>query len=279
MHRIGSSERPDLPLALVVGAGGLGVVVARRMALSHRVLLADIDAARAEGEAERLRGEGCDTTGIACDVTSEASVAALVAAVAARGGFRAYAHVAGLSPAGGDFRAILTVNLHGAARVVAALRPIAAEGGAAVLISSMAAHLSPPPSAELAAALADPLAEGFIDRVATLLSADAITPETAYSLSKQGMNLLARREAAAWGARGARIVSLSPGMIATPMGALEFARNDGKRRLYEHTPLRRECTMLEIADIVEFLASPRAAFITGVDLLADGGLTAAVTSG
>jgi NAD(P)-dependent dehydrogenase (short-subunit alcohol dehydrogenase family) len=101
----------------------------------------------------------------------------------------------------------------------------------------------------------------------------------AYTLSKYGLISYCRREAAAWGERGARIVSLSPGLIATPQGAREFERSVSKVRLYEQTPLRREGTMLEIADAIEFLASDKASFISGTDLLVDGGLYAALSTG
>ena len=90
---------------------------------------------------------------------------------------------------------------------------------------------------------------------------------------------MCRRRAAAWGARGARIVSLSPGLIATPMGALEFAAQPAKRALLPLTPLQREGTMVEIADAVDFLVSDRASFITGTDLLVDGGIHAALREG
>ena len=95
----------------------------------------------------------------------------------------------------------------------------------------------------------------------------------AYQLSKAALVRMCRDRAAAWGARGARIVSLSPGLIATPMGALEFAAQPEKRRLLPLTPLGREGTMVEIADAVEFLLSDRASFITGIDLLVDGGIS------
>src|SRR5579871_5117218 len=98
MHVIGTSDRPDLPLAVVVGAGGLGMATARRMANSYRVLLADIDAAKADAEAERLRGEGCDATGIGVDITARDSVAALAGAVRDKGGFHAFVQVAGVNP-------------------------------------------------------------------------------------------------------------------------------------------------------------------------------------
>lgn len=274
-HVIGTSARPDLPLAVVVGAGALGMAVARRMALGHRVLLVDVNAAAAEERAVQMRAEGCDATAIACDTTDPRAVSALAGAVAERGGFRALVYVAGLSPSAAGFHAIVRVNLMGAARVCEALLPLAGKGSAAVLISSLAAHGAPPAEAVIEV-LKDAAAEDLADRAAAAMGEQAIPP-MAYVISKWGMNLYARRNAVAWGTRGARIVSLSPGMIATPMGALEFEKSPGKRAMYEKSPLQRECTMLEIADVAEFLVSPRASFISGTDILVDGGLAAALS--
>src|SRR4051812_46128694 len=98
MHRIGTSERPDWRLAVVVGAGGMGMAAARRLSQAYRVLLADLDPARAEHGAETLRAEGGDARGMACDVTDPQAVARLAAVAADLGGVRVLAHVAGLSP-------------------------------------------------------------------------------------------------------------------------------------------------------------------------------------
>lgn len=274
MHRIGTSERPDLPLAVVVGAGALGMAVARRLALSNRVLLADVDGGAAEERAAQMRAEGCDATAIACDATDRDAVARLADTVAERGGFGVLAYVAGLSPSAAGFHAIIRVNLMGAALVAEALLPLARQGSAAILISSLGAlHVQPSP--EVVAILRDAAAADIAERLEAAMGANA-TPQLAYPYSKWGMNLYCRSQAVAWGERGARIVSLSPGLIATPMGALEFEKSPGKRALYEKTPLKRECTMLEIADALEFLASPRASFISGIDLRVDGGLGAAL---
>lgn len=275
MHQIGTSERPDLPLAVVVGAGGLGVAVARRMALSYRILLADIDREKAEAEAAGLRSEGCDVKAVACDATSPESVAKLAQTISERGGFHAIVQVAGLSPATGTFRQIIDVNLRGAALVAQALRPLARPGSVAILVSSLSAHRYFP-SDEMVAILRDPTANDLAERLEKLVGPEAAKTGVGYPISKWGMNFYCRRQAPAWGEMGARIVSLSPGMIATPMGAREFERSEVKRSNYAKTPLKRECTMLEIADAIEFLASPRASFITGTDLLVDGGVTAAL---
>jgi NAD(P)-dependent dehydrogenase (short-subunit alcohol dehydrogenase family) len=275
MHRIGTSERPDLKRAVVVGAGGLGTAIARRLALAYRILLVDLDGAKAEAEAERMRGEGCDVIAAHCDITSPQSVAELASSVAELGGFHAVVQVAGLSPSNGTFRQIIDVNLRGAAHVVEAFRPMAPPRGVAVLISSLGAHRYSP-SPEMIEVLRSPAAPDLADRLEALVGADTAQSGIAYPISKWGINLMARRQAVAWGERDARIVSLSPGMIATPMGAREFERSQTKRDNYAKTPLKRECTMLEIADAVEFLTSPRASFITGTDLLVDGGVNAAL---
>lgn len=275
MYRIGSSERADLPLAVVIGAGAMGMAVARRLAQQNRVLLADINGPHVEDSANRMRGEGCDASAIVCDVTDRASVQALAAVVAEKGGLGVLAHVAGLSPSLGNFRSIMRVNLRGAALVAEALLPLARQGSAAILIASLAAH-NFTPSDEIVEILRAPSADDLVERLEHAIGLEAATPQIAYAYSKWAMLSFVRRSVTAWGARGARIVSLSPGLIATTQGALEFAKSEGKRRMFQLSPLQREGTMHEIADAVEFLASSRASFISGSDLLVDGGLAAAL---
>lgn len=271
MYKLGSSERADLPLGVVIGAGTMGMAVARRLAQTCRVLLADIDGARAEAGAAAMRAEGCDARGIACDVTDPAAVAALAARVGELGGLGTLAHVAGLSPSLGDYAAIMRVNLTGVALMAEALLAHARPGTAAVLIASLAAHNFRPSDAAIAV-LRDPAAPNLPERLAAVIGEEAATPQMAYVYSKWGILSYARKQAARWGAKGARIVSLSPGLIATTQGALEFEKSAGKRAMFERSPLAREGTMLEIANAVEFLASARASFISGTDLLVDGGL-------
>ena len=271
MYKLGSSEREDLPLAVTIGAGTMGMAVARRLAQRHRVLLADIDGARAEDRAAMLREEGCDARGQACDVTDPAAVAALADRVEALGGCRTLAHVAGISPSLGDYTTIVRVNLRGVALVAEAMLPLTRPGSAAIIIASLAAH-NFRPSAEAVAVLREPAHPDLAERLAAVIGADQATPAMAYVYSKWGILSYARKQAAAWGARGARILSLSPGLIATSQGAIEFENSPGKQAIYDQTPLEREGTMLEIADAVEFLASERASFISGTDLLVDGGL-------
>jgi NAD(P)-dependent dehydrogenase (short-subunit alcohol dehydrogenase family) len=277
MHKLGTSERPDWPLAVVVSAGGMGMAAARRLSQRHRILLADIDGSRAERGAEMLRTEGADATAIACDVTEPVAVHGLGERVDALGGFRVLAHVAGLSPSLGDFRAIMRVNLMGAVTVAEALRPRASTATAAIFISSLAGHNFCPTEA-VEALLRNPADPKLVEKLTAALGETESTPQRAYALSKWALMAYCRSQASAWGERGGRIVSLSPGMIATPQGALEFEKSPNKLKLFAHTPLKREGTMLEIADAIEFLASDRASFITGTDLLVDGGLAAALSN-
>jgi NAD(P)-dependent dehydrogenase (short-subunit alcohol dehydrogenase family) len=278
-HRVptGSNARPDLPLAVVVGAGGMGMAVARRLGQHYRVLLADRDNRHLERAIATLHHEGHDATGIPCDVGDPGAVAALAARTAELGGPRVLAHVVGLSPSMGDFRALMTVNLVGATLVANAMLPLAAAGTAAIFVASLAGH-APAPDARVTALLDRPLDPGFIDALEAALGEPA-TPLLAYRLSKWALIRLCERAAPAWGKRRARILSLSPGLIATPMGALEFERQPMKYDLLARTPLEREGTLLEVGDAVEFLASERASFITGTDLLVDGGIAAALRHG
>jgi len=270
----GTNERPGLGLAVVVGAGGMGMAIARRLGQHHRLLLADRDAAHLDRQVAALHAEGHVATGSVCDITKAEDVGALAERVGQQGGFQALAHVAGLSPSMGDWAAIMSVNLVGAALVERALLPHAGSFTAAVFISSLAAHIGPP-APDVLALLDQPLDSGFLPALAGKLG-DAATSQLAYQHSKLALNRLCVRGAASWGRRGARIISVSPGLIATPMGALEFSRQPMKYQLLQKTPLQREGTMIEIADAVEFLLSSKASFISGIDVLVDGGLAAAM---
>lgn len=274
-HQPGSNARPDWPLAVVVGAGGLGMAVARRLGQRFRLLLADRDAHHLDAQVAVLASEGHDVVGQPCDVTDGAEVAALARRAGSLGPVRALAHVVGLSPSLGDFRAILRVNLLGATQVVDAMAEVMAPGAAAVCVSSSAAHMAPALPAILPL-LDDPLAPGAIAALEQALG-DGAHSAAAYVLSKKGLIRLCQNRAAAWGRQGKRIVSLSPGLIATPQGAGEYRNSAGKMKLFEAIPLGRECTMPEIAGIADFLLSDAASCISGIDLLADGGLIAGLS--
>jgi NAD(P)-dependent dehydrogenase (short-subunit alcohol dehydrogenase family) len=155
-----------------------------------------------------------------------------------------------------------------------AMLPLAKQGTAAIFISSNGAYMSNP-DAETIAIMDDPLAADFIAKLDKKIG-NRMDTVLSYCLSKRALIRMCEREAATWGKQGARIMTLSPGMIATPMARLEWKHRPLKYELLKKTPLSREGTLMEIAAATEFLASDAASFISGIDLLVDGGLTAAV---
>jgi NAD(P)-dependent dehydrogenase (short-subunit alcohol dehydrogenase family) len=253
------------------------MAVARRLGLSRRLLVADRDRNHVERNCAALRSEGYDAEAVCCDVTQPADIAALAAKASTRRGLRTLAHVVGLSPAAQDFHAIMAVNLVGAGYVADAFVNVLESTGAAIFISSSAAHMQPVAS-DLLPLLSDPLQSDFTDSLAARLGKNA-DANHAYSISKAGLNLMCKRDAPKWGKRGLRIVSLSPGLIASPQGAESYKHSPGKAALFDAIPLGRESSMLEIAGVVDFLASDGASYITGTDILVDGGLIATVGRG
>jgi NAD(P)-dependent dehydrogenase (short-subunit alcohol dehydrogenase family) len=270
---IGSNIRPGQPLAVVVGAGGLSMAIARRLGDSHRILIADLNEEHLDRQVRDLRAEGHDALAVGCDVTDETAVRKLAAAANDAGPVRVLAHVVGLSPSMADAATILRVNLLGPTLVATEFLALAGPGAAAVFIASLAGHRDTPSEA-LTAVLDDPLASDWVARVRATHNGE-VTSRAAYQLAKFGVIRMCQRDAARWGQRGARIVSLSPGLINSPQGAGGYDAHPEKYGLVESTPLGREGTMIEIADAVEFLTSDRASFISGIDLLVDGGLLAA----
>lgn len=267
---------PELPLTIVVGAGGMGAAVAKRLGQHSRLLVTDLSQARLDAVKAELVENGCHVTTVQCDITNEDSVIALAKVIEDQGGFRSLAHVAGLSPSMADWRTIMSVNLIGATHVVNKLLPLVQPKGAAVFVSSLAGHLASPSEAVLKV-LSEPLKPEFMDELVTAFGKEP-TSSDSYMLSKNALNKMCQRLSPRWGERKARIVSISPGLIATPMGALEFKNQPVKFDLLAKTPLKRQGNMHEIADAIEFLLSDKASFISGTDLLVDGGIHAALVS-
>jgi NAD(P)-dependent dehydrogenase (short-subunit alcohol dehydrogenase family) len=211
-------------------------------------------------------------TGMACDVSDPVAVLELVERVRRLGPFRSLVHAAGLSPTMADPRRIVEVNLLGTTRLLDAFEPLVSPGSAAVCFASSAGYLplellGP----ELTRLIQDPRADDLLDRAAALL------PDTgmAYAWSKKGVQLEAAKAAVLWGRRGGRVVSLSPGLIDTPMGRQEFENQPMMKPMLENTPLGRFGRAEELASVAAFLVSDDASFVSGVDLLVDGALGAA----
>jgi NAD(P)-dependent dehydrogenase (short-subunit alcohol dehydrogenase family) len=258
------------PISVVTGgSGGMGIECARLLARDGPVIIADVKERELEAAAAQLRGAGHDVATVVCDVSDAQSVTAL-AHTAASGQVQALVHTAGLSPTMADGRRIMNVNLIGSALIEQAFAPLMAPGGGAVFIASMAGHTAAN-GAACAAVLDQPLAPDLINQLEAI--AGPIDPGSAYGLSKQGVIQLCQRVTPQWAKRGARINSISPGLIDTGMGKLEFANQPMMAMMLERTPLGRWGTAAEIAEVAVFLCSPRASFVTGIDILVDGGMT------
>lgn len=225
---------------------------------------------------------------IRCDVSVPGQIAELAALVRATGRLRSVVHTAGLSPSMAAGRRVLEVNLAGTVLPLDAFFPIAEAGTGVVAIAALAAHFGLG-SAELNAILDEPLRPGFLDRLTEAYRSeygDDLGPEIAYSLSKQAMVRLIQRLTVAWGAKGARLCTISPGLMDTPMGRQELAASATMGRRIAAVPVRRPRFRAslnlpgraeDIAQAAAFLCSDSASHISGIDLLLDDGLRAAMS--
>jgi NAD(P)-dependent dehydrogenase (short-subunit alcohol dehydrogenase family) len=267
------------PVLVIIGSGGMGAAIARRLGFGRTPVLADFDETRLESFTASMRGDGYDAVAHKVNVSDRASVAALADAAAALGPVTGVAHTAGVSPQQAPVAAILAVDLLGTAIVLEEFERVIAEGGAGVVISSMGGHMGTyPPELE------QTLWGTPTDRLLSLpfLSPEALTNAgAAYSIAKRANQLRVRAAAPLWGEKGARINSISPGIISTPMGQLELAGEggNGMRAMLDASAAKRLGTPEDIASASEFLLDPRSSFITGTDLLVDGGVIAALKSG
>ncbi|MCL2653224.1 MAG: SDR family oxidoreductase [Propionibacteriaceae bacterium] len=270
----------DKPVLVVVGVGGMGQSIARRLGTGKTVLLADFNEDTLNGVVNTLKGDGFDVHAQVVDVSKPESLAALASAAAGLGPVMQVAHTAGLSPTQAPVGAILAVDLVGVAQSLDAFGEVIAQGGAGVVIASMAGQTAQPLTPEQERALAStPTGElAGLDFASEPAVAD---PGQAYGLAKRANQLRVQAASVAWGKRGARINSISPGIISTPMGQQELAGRSGgfMRAMIGASGTGRIGTPEDIAAAAAFLLSPEATFITGTDLLVDGGVIAALRNG
>lgn len=270
-------------VSIATGAGrGMGRACADRLAATSDVLvLVDRDEAALGAAAEALGPRGPRIVPVTLDVTDAAAVAALAEQVGGLGDLGGIAHAAGISPTMADWRAVMEVDLVGTALLIDALTPLVTRGTAMVCFASMAAHLmvlAAPADPATDAVLDDPRAADFLARLRGTVGGGIEDPGIAYSYAKRGVQRLVRRTAIAWGPHGGRINSMSPGLIDTPMGRQEFDNQPMMAVMLDHTPLRREGTSEELAAVVAFLCSAEASYVSGTDVLVDGGCVAGMES-
>ena len=262
-------------VTVVIGAGLIGLAIARRISAGKHVLLADIRPENAQAAAKVLSDAGFDGSTATTDVSSRASVHALAEQAAAIGHVAGVIHAAGVSPSQASPATILAVDLYGTALVLEEIGNVIAPKGAGVVIASMSGHRLGALTAEQNAALAMTPADQLLSL--PMLKLEQVKDSLhAYQLSKRGNALRVMAEAVRWGKRGARVNTISPGIVITPLAKDELngPRGGGYRRMLDLCPAGRAGTPDEVATLAALLLGPDGAFITGSDFLIDGGVTA-----
>lgn len=275
------SKSPKKKVLITGAAGGMGRACARLFGLTYDLVLNDVNEAALAGFAADLEQEGFTVSAVVAGSTCDDAV--LGALVDSFSGGEAFAivHTAGLSPSQAEWQLIMRVNLLGSAKLIDAFEPLVVAGTVAVLIASTAGH-GLPSLLDADAILAEPLEPDLVGRIGPTI--DAMAPMAgpagaggvSYSLSKQGVLRLAERKAMDWGPLGGRVVTISPGLMLTPMGRQELAKTPGAEMVLNAAPVGRPGTALDVASVAHFLASPEAGFISGSDVRVDGGAVSAL---
>lgn len=269
-------KEQSVNVIVVIGAGSIGQAIARRVGAGKHILLADLRQQNADAAAKVLSEAGFDVSTAIVDVSSRQSVHALVETATATGSIQGLIHAAGVSPSQASPATILAVDLYGTALVLEEFGNVIAQGGAGVVIASQSGHRLPALTPEQNKALATTPVDELLSL--PFLQPDKITdPLHAYQISKRGNSLRVMAEAVRWGKRVARINTISPGIIITPLAKDELRgpRGDGYRRMIEDSAVGRAGTPDEVAAVGALLMGTDGAFITGSDFLMDGGVTAA----
>jgi NAD(P)-dependent dehydrogenase (short-subunit alcohol dehydrogenase family) len=261
---------------VVIGAGSIGQAIARRVSAGKHVLLADLNQQNADAAAKVLNDAGFEVSTATVDVSSRESVHALIQTATALGDVTGVIHAAGVSPTQASPATILKVDLYGTALVLEEFGNVIARGGSCVVIASQSGHRLPALTAEQNAALATTPADELL--TLPMLQPDQVRDSLhAYQISKRGNSLRVMAEAVRWGKRGARVNTISPGIIFTPLARDELSgpRGEGYRRMIEVSAAGRGGTPDEVGTVGALLMGPDGGFITGSDFLMDGGVTAA----
>jgi len=259
---------------VVIGPGQIGQAIARRVGVGKHVLLADRSEDNARAAADILSNAGYAVSTATVDVSSRDAIQALVRTATDLGDVTGLVHAAGVSPSQASPETILKVDLYGTALVLETFGDVIAEGGAGVVIASQSGHRLAPLTVEQNRALATTPVEQLL--ALPFLQTDQVKDSLhAYQLSKRGNSLRVMAEAVRWGKRGARVNTISPGIIMTPLANDELTgpRGAGYRRMIELSPVGRAGTPDEVANVAALLMGADGGFITGSDFLMDGGVT------
>jgi NAD(P)-dependent dehydrogenase (short-subunit alcohol dehydrogenase family) len=262
-------------VVVVIGPGQIGQAIARRVGVGKRILLADRRLENAQAAAKIFADAGYDTSVTTVDISSREAVQTLVARATELGDVTGLVHAAGVSPSQAPPQTILQVDLYGTALVLEEFGAVIARGGSGVVIASQSGHRLPPLSVEQNKALATTPVGELLGL--PFLQSDQVTdPLNAYQLSKRGNSLRVMAEAVRWAKRGARINTISPGIIMTPLARDELngPRGAGYRRMIDLSAAGRAGTPDEVANLAALLMGRDGEFITGSDFLMDGGVTA-----
>lgn len=262
-------------VVLWMGAGQIGMAIARRIGYGKKIIVGDKSPENAQAIAKIMTDAGFDCEWMEADLSSRDSIRALIAKGQEFGPIEFLINAAGVSPSQAPIEAILKVDLYGTAVLLEEVGKVIMEGGSGVTISSQSGKRMPQLSAEEDHLLATTPTE-------ELLSLDLLQPENvhdtlhAYQLAKRCNEKRVMAESVKWGERGARINSISPGIIVTPLAIDEFngSRGDFYKNMFAKCPAGRPGTADEVGALAELIMGPQGAFITGSDFLIDGGATA-----
>lgn len=260
---------------VVIGAGSIGQAIARRVGAGKHILLSDLNQANNEAAAKTLSEAGFKVSTTIVDISSRQSIHTLVDTATKIGSVTGLIHAAGVSPSQASPATILKVDLYGTAVILEEFGNVIAQDGAGVVISSQSGHRLPALTVEQNKALATTPADELLDL--PFLQPNQVTDTLhAYQLSKRGNSLRVMAEAVRWGKRGARLNTISPGIIITPLAKDELAgpRGDGYRKMINTSAVGRAGTPDEVGNVANLLMGQDGAFITGSDFLMDGGVTA-----
>ena len=258
-----------------IGTGQIGLAIVRRIASGKKIIIGDKNIVNAQAAAEVLNNTGFDAVAMDADLSSRDSILSLISEAHKCGNIRHLVNSAVVSPSQASIETILKVDLYGTAVLLEEVGKVIAQGGAGVTISSQSGHRMPALTPEEDRLLATTPTE-------ELLSLEMLRPENirdtlhAYQMAKRCNVKRVMSEAVKWGERGARINSISPGIIVTPLAIDEFngPRGDFYKNMFAKCPAGRPGTADEVAHVAELLLDDKAAFITGSDFLIDGGATA-----